>query len=96
MRFEWDPKKNDSNSKKHGISFEEAKGLFAPGVEYLVLFDQEHSEAEERFISIGPISLGVVVVVWSEQIEDVIRIISARRATPREEQLFIQHIHGES
>jgi uncharacterized DUF497 family protein len=48
------------------------------------LFDEAHSVDEERFIAIGPISRGVVLVVWTEQDEDTIRIISARRATKRE------------
>ena len=84
VEFTWDEGKNAANLAKHGVSFEEARALFLSGVNYLELFDEVHSVDEERFIAIGPISRGVVLVVWTEQDEDTIRIISARRATKRE------------
>ena len=84
MEFTWDEGKNAANRAKHGVSFQEARALFLSGLDYLVLFDEAHSVDEERFIAIGPISRGVVLVVWTEQDEDTIRIISARRATKRE------------
>jgi len=84
VEFTWDEGKNAANLAKHGVSFEEARALFLSGVNYLELFDEAHSIAEERFIAIGPISRGVMLVVWTEQDEDTIRIISARRATKRE------------
>lgn len=84
MEFTWDEGKNAANLAKHGVSFEEACALFLSGVNYLELFDEAHSVDEERFIAIGPISRGVVLVVWTEQDEDTTRIISARRATKRE------------
>ena len=63
MRFEWDEDKDQGNQVKHGVSFSEAQQLFRSGVDYLEIFDVEHSEAEDRFIAIGPIERGVVVVV---------------------------------
>ena len=57
MKFEWDEAKNLANQKKHGVSFEEAKSLFA-GDDYLEIFDEGHSESEDRFIAIGLISRG--------------------------------------
>jgi uncharacterized DUF497 family protein len=84
VRFDWDEGKNAANQAKHGVSFEEASALFLSGVDYLELFDEAHSIDEERFIAIGPISRGVVLVVWTEQDDNTIRIISARRATTRE------------
>ena len=51
---------------------------------------------EERFIVIGPVKRGVIVVVWTEKPSDVVRIISARVATPREVELFRLHIEETS
>ena len=84
MKVAWDESKNLANQAKHGVSFEEASQLFSSGVDYLEIFDEAHSDEEERFIAIGPVARGVVVVVWTEQEEDTTRIISARRATKRE------------
>lgn len=84
----WDEAKNRANQRKHGVSFEEASELFTSGVDYLEMFDETHSEAEDRFIAIGPISLGLVLVVWTDPAEETIRLISARRATKRERALY--------
>jgi uncharacterized protein len=51
-----------------------------------------HSVDEDRFVAIGPIREGVILVVWTERIEDVVRIISARCATRAEERLYWQHL----
>lgn len=84
VRLEWDDAKNLANQNKHGVSFDEASQLFAEDVECLEIFDELHSDDEDRFISIGPISRGLVLVVWTQRVDDVIRIISARWATKRE------------
>jgi hypothetical protein len=88
VRFEWDEAKSASNNRKHGVSFGEARELFEGATDYLELFDAEHSTREDRFIAIGAIELGVVVVSWSEPREGVVRIISARMATRGEIELF--------
>ncbi len=88
MNIEWDEAKNVWNRSKHGLSFEEAAILFTSGVEYLEIFDEAHSVTEDRFIALGPIGLGVVMVVWTERDENVVRIISARFATTNEEKLY--------
>jgi uncharacterized DUF497 family protein len=88
VRFDWDPRKNTANRNKHSLSFEEASHLFAPGVEYLEIFDVAHSDSEDRFICIGPIRRGIVVVVMTEIEDDVLRLISARFATPREARAY--------
>ena len=62
--------------------------MFTSGREYLEIFDAPHSEQEDRFIAIGLVRRGVVLVVWTERDEDVIRILSARRATTREAQRY--------
>jgi uncharacterized DUF497 family protein len=92
VRFEWDEGKNAANQRRHGLAFEEAIALFRSGVDHLEVFDSTHSIHEDRFISIGPIDRGLVVVVWTERSEDVVRIISARMATGRESKLFVERM----
>jgi uncharacterized protein len=84
MRFEWDPAKDAANQAKHGLSFEEASGLFKTDTDYLEIYDEEHSDEEDRFIAIGPIRRGVIVVAYTERDDDVVRIVSARMATSGE------------
>jgi len=96
VRFEWDEEKAAGNVRKHAISFPEAIALFTSGVEYLEIFDVEHSADEERFICIGPIARGIVVVVTVDVDTDVIRIISARLATRRESQLYADFLEERS
>ena len=91
VRVTWDRAKNLSNQKKHGLSFEEASELFRSGVDYLELFDEDHSDEEDRFIAIGPIRRGLVLVVWTERDGDVVRIISARWASRTEQKAFRSH-----
>ena len=88
MRIEWDEEKNLSNLHKHSIRFEQAQEIFLSGGDYIEIFDDEHSEDEDRFIAIGPTQPGVVVVVWTERYDDTIRILSARWATRRETRLY--------
>jgi uncharacterized DUF497 family protein len=88
VRVAWDEAKNLANQRKHGISFEEAEKLFASGSDYLEIFDEAHSESEDRFIAIGPVTRGLILVVWTEQDEDTLRIIIARWASEREHALY--------
>lgn len=92
VRITWDRAKDLANQKRHGLSFEEARALLVSGVDYLEIFDEEHSEHEDRFISIGPIARGIVLVVWTERDENTVRIISARFATKRETALYREHV----
>ena len=92
VKFEWDPAKANANQRRHGISFEEVAELCTTGVNYLEIFDDEHSQDEDGFIAIGPIPIGVILVVYTEPAEDVVRIISARRATKAETRLFQQQM----
>lgn len=92
--FEWDPAKDEKNEAKHGLSFSEASELFAEGTDFLEIYDEDHSDDEERFIAMGPIETGIVVVVYTEREDDVIRIVSARKATKKEVELFQQHKGG--
>jgi hypothetical protein len=77
MRFEWDPAKDTSNRAKHRLSFEEATELFKSGVDYMEIYDEEHSDEEDRFM-----------VAYTERDEDILRILSARMATTKERQRF--------
>lgn len=96
MRIEWDVGKEEINQRRHGISFEEAKELFTSGLDYLEIYDVEHSYEEDRFIAVGLVRRGLIVVVYTERQEDVVRIISARFATPRESRLFQKYTGEES
>ncbi len=84
-RFEWDQRKSAANKRKHGVSFEEARTVFADD-HALLLDDPDHSEAEDRFILLGlsaAFRVLVVIHTYREQ-TDTIRIISARKATKPE------------
>ena len=83
MRFEWDPEKARTNLVKHGISFEIATLVWADeGVE---LLPDNVYDGEERWLAIGRVDMFTgLVVVHVQPDEETIRIISARRATPRE------------
>jgi uncharacterized DUF497 family protein len=91
MLFEWDPIKDKANRQKHGLSFREAQELFTSGIEFLEIYDEEHADEEDRFIAIGPIRSGIIMVIYTEPREEVIRIVSARKATKKEVVLFHQH-----
>ena len=85
IRFDWDERKNRANRKKHGISFEEAQGVFFDE-DAIIYDDPDHSEDEARFLIIGrSAKLRVLFICHCFQPEDsVIRIISARKATSKE------------
>ena len=91
LRFEWDAHKAEANLRKHGLSFEEARSAFYD--EYAKLIDDpDHSADEERFILLGlSFTLRVVVVCHCYRSNDeVIRIISARKATAHETKSYKQ------
>jgi uncharacterized DUF497 family protein len=85
MQFTWDEKKNEANIKKHKVSFEEAKSVFFD-MNAKIIHDPDHSETEERFIILGLSNLLKLLVVCHcyKESDDVIRIISARKATKKE------------
>jgi uncharacterized DUF497 family protein len=84
MDFEWDPGKARANRAKHGIDFELAKDVFRDPARLIILEDRR--EDEERWRTIGLAGGKVLFVVYTERDEDVIRIISARKASKRGEQ----------
>jgi len=84
MKFEWDPKKAESNRRKHEVSFEEAITVFNDSLAF-IFDDVEHSQSEHREIIIGTSALRrIVLVCFVERVKDTIRIFSARRATKDE------------
>ena len=89
LEFEWDNRKNKANTKKHGVSFDEARSVFYD--EYAIqFFDPEHSESEDRFILLGTsFKLNALVVCHCfRQAETTVRIISARKADKDEAQVY--------
>jgi len=87
-KFDWDPAKEAKNIHKHKVTFRQAATVFRDPNQ-LSIYDEEHSEVEDRWITIGIDSTGVlrVVVHTFKQISEnlcEIRIISARKATKRE------------
>ena len=89
LRFEWDPKKAASNLRKHKVSFEDAQTVFSDE-RALLINDPDHSEEEERFLLLGLSStMRLLVVVHCYRAADnVIRLISARKADAHERSLY--------
>ena len=85
IHFEWDEKKAVANAKKHGVSFDEAKSVFVDERAKLI-DDPDHSEDEDRFVLLGLSSaLRLLLVCHCYRSENnVIRIISARKANAKE------------
>jgi uncharacterized DUF497 family protein len=85
LRFEWDEAKNRENGRKHGVSFDEARTVFYDD-NAIEFYDDVHSEWEERFLLLGLSSRLRMLMVCHCLREggDVIRIVSARRATAKE------------
>lgn len=88
MRLEWDPRKSERNLEKHGISVEEAAQLLLGTADSMEAFDRAHSDEEDRFVAMGPIARGVIVVVFTERDDEIVRIIGAREATRSEERKY--------
>ncbi len=89
LKFEWDSKKDQTNTKKHGVTFDEAQTVFYD--EHAIqFFDPEHSESEDRFILLGTSfkSNTLVVCHCFRKEETKIRIISARKADKSEEKAY--------
>jgi uncharacterized DUF497 family protein len=89
LRVDWDARKEADNTRKHGVSFEEAAGVFSDE-HALLLDDPGHSNEEERYILMGlsPRLRILVVVRAHHEPENVIRLISARRANKRERAVY--------
>lgn len=93
MQLEWDSEKEQLNIKKHKLDFTTAAYVFADESR-LEFFDETHSTNEDRYITIGVINgvaVVVVMVVYTERNEKT-RLISARKATPRERSFYYENL----
>lgn len=94
ISFEWDDAKSESNLKKHGVTFDEASTVFYDPFA-LVVPDDEHSYDEERFVIVGMSMRARALTVCHcyKQTNELIRIISARQASKREEASYWRNRH---
>jgi uncharacterized DUF497 family protein len=83
MRLAWNHSKAAANERKHGVSFPEAATVFRDPLS-LTGFDPNHSDDEDRFVTMGTSVTGQLLVVVHTERDDCVRIISAREATRRE------------
>ena len=90
MNFVWDTRKAEANLRKHGVSFEDAATVF-DDIDALCIYDPDHSQEEDRFVLLGmSASARILVVCHCYRGEgEVVRIISARKATERETEQYI-------
>jgi uncharacterized DUF497 family protein len=89
IKFEWDAAKATSNKKKHGVSFEEARSVFYD--EFAVqFFDEDNSESEDRFLMLGFSDEARLLIVChcEHDLGNIVRIISARKATKNESNYY--------
>ena len=95
VRFEWDRKKDITNFRNHGIAYNEAKTVFYDenAIEF---YDQDHSLREDRYLMIGLSSklriLLVSYTVSEGKDEDVIRIITSRKPTRKEQKIYFERL----
>jgi uncharacterized DUF497 family protein len=94
MKFEWDEAKCRLNIRNHGIDFKDVPSVFDSPM--LTAHDSRMEYGEERWVGIGQLrGVVVVVVVFTERGEDVIRIISARKALKHEREKYFEKIKDE-
>jgi uncharacterized protein len=84
MQFEWDDAKNQENIRKHKIDFADVSPMFESPM--LIEPDDRSDYGEDRWFGLGFLHNNIAVVIWTERQNDVIRIISVRRANRHEQQ----------
>jgi uncharacterized DUF497 family protein len=90
LSFEWDLAKNALNVRKHRLSFADAVRIFDGP---LVTFPDEREDyGEDRWVAMGLLDPDVVVIVYVEPDENIVRVISARKANRREQQIFFENL----
>jgi len=92
MDFEWDERKNEVNISKHGFDFADAYRIF--DLPMAVELDERDSYDEDRWIGTGMLDGRVVVVVYTESNEEIIRIISLRKALSNERKNYEQYLQN--
>ncbi|MEX0271984.1 BrnT family toxin [Leptolyngbyaceae cyanobacterium UHCC 1019] len=90
MKFDWDERKNQSNLAKHGFDFADAGRIF--NLPMVVELDEREDYGEERYVGIGLLDGRVVVVVYTEPDEEIVRIISLRKALSHERRRYEQYL----
>jgi uncharacterized DUF497 family protein len=88
-QFEWNPAKAKTNLAKHEVSFEEASTVFDDPM-FITVLDDEHSQDEQRYITIGLSKNNRLLMVAHAESDDRIRVISARKATRNEEKFYTE------
>jgi len=90
MRYEWDETKRRINLQQHGIDFADIPNLFIG--EIVVLEDDRYDYGEIRFLAFGLLAGRLIAVAYTERGEDVIRLISARKANKHEAKQYYHYI----
>ncbi len=90
--FEWDPSKDRNNRDKHGVGFRQATAVFRDPLA-VSIYDEDHSIDEDRWLTIGQSHRGALFVIAhtirrADAGRTIVRIFSARPATPRERQQY--------
>ena len=87
MQITWDPDKAAANLDKHGVDFQDAATVFTDPLS-TTFPSEDHSDNESRFVTIGESTKGELLVVAHTEGDDIIRTISARRATRQERRFY--------
>lgn len=93
MKFEWSQNKNEANIRKHDLDFSDASTVFETPM--FIEVDDRADYGEPRFIGVGFLRDLVVLLVFSEKENDIIRIISLRRAVKYEREKFFKYLQDE-
>ncbi len=87
MRFEWDPRKAEANLRTHGVSFAEAVTVLED--DFALTRDDPDADDEARFVTLGLSNLAnLLVVVYAYRKPDIIRVISAWKASKRQREVY--------
>jgi uncharacterized DUF497 family protein len=89
MKFEWDPAKARANKARHGVRFEDAQAVFA---DLKAIESLDASPDEERWHLLGRVGPTILMVVYTER-GNRVRIISARKASKREQKVYLEQDH---
>lgn len=87
MKFEWDEKKRKSNIKKHSFDFVDAEKVFEGAT--FTIEDDRFDYSEKRYITLGMLE-GIVVVITHSEEDELIRIVSMRKATKNEQKIYFK------
>jgi uncharacterized DUF497 family protein len=89
MKFEWDENKRLANIRKHGFDFTDVSTVFASDT--VTVEDDRYNYGEQRFVTFGLFQGRIIAVVHTEN-DDLVRIISARKASKYEQQIYFEQV----